>query len=169
MIGELICHKSDKEIRSVLDLGCAGGTLLPVLQERGVQSYIGVDISHAALAEARRAYPSAEYQVGTVENFHSTKSFDLIVLSEVLYYLDFRYVVANVRRCSELLVPGGMLCISLNLRNPKARAIQRKLESQLQYIGGFLYQEKSQIDDRLQRNRECPPYHTFLARINPAA
>lgn len=152
--------------QSALDFGCAGGTLAPVLLSRGFSRYVGIDISQHAIAHAREhiADPRATFEVGVVEQYSGSSPVDLIVLSEVLYYLDFATVGETVLRLVKHLSPNGLLCVSLNL-HPKSQAIQRVLRaSPLDYVRGVLYQEKTGMDTRTRPNAERPPYHTFLLR-----
>lgn len=160
-IATLLAH-SGVVVRSVLDIGCAGATLrneLPYFAK-----YMGVDISQHALGAARAQHPTCDFDHGTVESFVPTQLFDVIVLSEVLYYTDYRDVVANVQRYLQYLNPGGVLCISLNLKNPKARAMERALKSALRYVSGFIYQEKVSMDSVVRKDCARPLYHTYLAR-----
>ena len=73
----------------VLDLGCSTGALTKALAERA-DDVVGVDGSEPALEVARRDAPSSVRWVrgqapGVVEDLGGT--FDLVVLSEVLYFL----------------------------------------------------------------------------------
>lgn len=164
MIGTLLRHKAG-ELASVLDVGCAGGTLFPVLQRLGCSRYVGVDISEVAVAQAAATHRDTEasFVEGTVQSYKAHSSFDVVVLSEVLYYVDFEDIVQHVFRYFGYLNPGGILCISLNLRNPKGRAIHRTLKRHLRYVSGFIYQEKTELDGEVRRNRQRPLFHTFLA------
>lgn len=159
--------------RIALDIGCAGGTLAPVLvRQRDYFRYVGVDISRAAITDARlRAREwnlggrQVEFQEGTAESFVTVEGFDLIILSEILYYVGFSNVLPVLQRLFWNLRPNGIFCISLNLGNPKSRAIQRLIAPHLDYIAGTIQQEKTAMDDRQRTNRERPAYHTFLARM----
>lgn len=163
IIAMLIRHKS-APVRSVLDIGCAAATLAPVLFAHGVERYLGVDISNHSIEAARTAVkdPRAEFRQGTVEGFTSEERFDLIVLSEVLYYIDFQTIDVAIRKHARHLTPSGLMCISLYL-HPKSRAIQRKLVRLGEYVAGFVYQEKVSMDTHTRYiSQERPPFHTFL-------
>jgi ubiquinone/menaquinone biosynthesis C-methylase UbiE len=74
---------------SVLEIGCGSGELLRALEpSRGV----GIDISEAMIAVARRRYPGCEFHVGNAEDpaviERIAGPFDVIVLSDVIGYLE---------------------------------------------------------------------------------
>jgi SAM-dependent methyltransferase len=97
--------------RSALEIGCSIGVFTRRLAER-CDRLLAVDLSAAALARARatcdgltnvtieqRAVP-AEWPEG---------SFDLILVSEVLYFLDAADVARTATRAAASLKPGGCL------------------------------------------------------------
>ncbi|MBS0328223.1 MAG: methyltransferase domain-containing protein [Proteobacteria bacterium] len=163
MIAQLVGHQM-KSPKSVLDIGCAAGSLSAVLLSRGFESYVGVDISPLAVETATKANrdPRVSFELGTAQKFETEKRFDLIVMSEILYYVDIEDIAAVIRTQLARLTPKGALCISLNL-HPKSQAIQRVLGGMLRYVSGFMYQEKTGFDSKIRDNRERPLYHTFLA------
>ncbi len=80
-----------RHYRSALELGCGNGELARHVASR-CDAYTGLDAVPAALAAARRAVPKGRF----VEGFlpcdlpapAGTQGYDLILLSEVLYFLD---------------------------------------------------------------------------------
>jgi SAM-dependent methyltransferase len=100
---------------SVLEVGCGTGHLLAVLKpSRGV----GVDISPAIIDEARARHPDLEFICGDIEDdeFQTrlTGQFDIIVLSDVVGYLDdCQAVFSTLRR---LLAPNGRIIIAYYMR-----------------------------------------------------
>ncbi len=152
--------------KSALDIGCAGGTLATVLLGGEFDTYCGVDISKHSVEAARQNVndPRALFAQGTLEEFQPARQFDVIVLSEVLYYVEFPRVVDALLRYANFLNPDGAFCISLNL-HPQGTAIQRVLAPRLSYVNGLLYQEKARMDTRFRPNRERPLTHTFLATV----
>ena len=77
--------------RSALELGCGNGELARRLAPR-CDAYCGLDAVPAALAAARAAVPSARFVEGylpcALPAAPGGGAHDLIVLSEVLYFLD---------------------------------------------------------------------------------
>lgn len=70
--------------QSVLDVGCGFGDLYPFLREQGFQgSYLGVDFIDELLDVGRKAYPDADLRNADIEDFDSTRRFDLVVASGI--------------------------------------------------------------------------------------
>jgi SAM-dependent methyltransferase len=70
--------------RSILEIGCGSGDLLAALAPvKGV----GVDVSPGMIAEARRRHPELEFVVGAGEEIAFERTFDLIVLSDLIPYV----------------------------------------------------------------------------------
>jgi SAM-dependent methyltransferase len=80
----------------VLMLGCGTGDLLHALRPA---TGVGVDLSPAVLAEARRKYPQLQFEAADADALDALPDapFDVIVLSEVVGYLD------DVQACLERL------------------------------------------------------------------
>jgi SAM-dependent methyltransferase len=83
---------------SVLEIGCGTGDLLHALAPaRGV----GVDISPAMVEIARSKYPSLEFQVGDSEDLPRSGTFDYVILSDVVGYLeDIQKAFEEIRNVS---------------------------------------------------------------------
>jgi SAM-dependent methyltransferase len=70
--------------RSALEIGCGSGDLLAALApHRGV----GVDVSPGMIAAARRRHPELDLVVAAGEEIALDRTFDLIVLSDVIPYV----------------------------------------------------------------------------------
>jgi SAM-dependent methyltransferase len=80
---------------SVLEIGSGGGNLLASLQpSRGV----GVDVSSRMIELARRKFPGLEFHHATGEEFASDETFDAVVLSDLVPYVnDLIDLLKNVR------------------------------------------------------------------------
>jgi hypothetical protein len=80
---------------SVLVIGCGAGELLAALRPgRGV----GIDISPAMIAEARRLHPQYEFHVQDAENLKIEGPFDVVIFSDVIgYFDDIQRAFENVR------------------------------------------------------------------------
>lgn len=96
---------------SALEVGCSIGVLTALLAQR-CDALIAIDASETAIAAARKAdIAKAEFRVGTLPRDFPGGSFDLIMLSEVLYYFveaDLRQVAAQ---CTGALRPNGEIVL----------------------------------------------------------
>lgn len=70
---------------SVLEIGCGTGELL---NEIGCSYKLGIDFSKEMIAEAKKQFPSIEFQLMKAEEITLEKKFDIIILSNLIGYLD---------------------------------------------------------------------------------
>jgi 2-polyprenyl-6-hydroxyphenyl methylase/3-demethylubiquinone-9 3-methyltransferase len=105
----------------MLDLGCGHGLFANLLATSGPEREIlGVDPSAEKLKVARRSsrgLPNVRYQHGRVDDITET-GFDAITILDVLYLLPDEQKLAVLRRCRELLAPGGRLLLKTNDTQP---------------------------------------------------
>lgn len=82
--------------KRVLELGCGDGRLLAALDPA---VGVGIDVSPAMIAQARRHYPSLDFQIADAGDLSSlpAQPFDAIILSDLVGYLD------DVQQCLEKL------------------------------------------------------------------
>jgi len=93
----------------VLDVGCSGGYFLDTMT--GWERY-GVELS-PAYAEVARAKYGSNVTVGGIESCAAPDGFfDCIALQDVLDHTTDP--VATLRRCAELLRPGGLIAIKVH-------------------------------------------------------
>lgn len=93
-----------------LEVGCSIGTLSALLAPR-CGEFLGIDHAEAPLAEARRRCPQGAFHRMAAPGEWPQGRFDLIMLSEVLYYLGFADLHALARRCEDSLAPGGVVLL----------------------------------------------------------
>lgn len=95
---------------SVFEPGCSIGVLSAALAAR-CERLLCIDVSPRAVVSARRrlaSAPHAEVRPGDiVDDWPDGERFDLIVLSEVLYYLDAEALHELIRRLPGSLTPDG--------------------------------------------------------------
>ena len=98
---------------SLLDVGCGVGTIadyLPALD------YTGVDASRKALAIARNRHPGT-FICSDIEGFHIEEKYDVILFSEILYYLEDP--LEQLARYREFLSDEGSMIVSIWLPGPE--------------------------------------------------
>ena len=132
-----------------LEIGCSIGTLSAELAPR-CASFLAVDASSTALDHAARRLahlPAARTRHLTVPDQWPDGSFDLIVVSEVGYYLSPAELAGLFDRIEGALMPGGTLVLC-HWRHPVSGweldgdAVHAAARRQLGWTGGGIYQER---------------------------
>ena len=97
--------------RSALEIGCGNGELARRLAPR-CDAYAGLDAVEAALDAARRAVPEARFVQGFVPCALPDGDHDLIVLSEVLYFLDADAIDALADQIDRRWPGADLVCVT---------------------------------------------------------
>ena len=95
------------------EIGCSIGVLTQQLAAR-CTSLLAVDVATAALARAQERCASlmhVEIRKMTVPQEWPAGTFDMILWSEVLYFLGSESIRAAARRTREALAPGGVVVL----------------------------------------------------------
>ena len=97
----------------ILDVGCGTGILASLLDANSFTYYRGVDASTEAIARAEaRKTEKIHFEVGNIQSYSCSDSFDLIVFEESLYYVCFsRYQL--LLRYARKLRPGGVFIVTV--------------------------------------------------------
>ncbi len=103
---------------------------------------LSVDTSARALAEARRDCADLDhvmFRLASLPEDFPDGTFDLIVLSEVLYYLSRTDLVRVAAQCAKALTPDGeiVLCHWLGETNYPSAATRPRRASSAQWLRGF--------------------------------
>jgi SAM-dependent methyltransferase len=93
---------------SALEVGCSIGVLTERLAER-CDELLAIDVAEAALARARARVPHVTFERREIPEEWPDGAFDLIVCSEVLYYLDEPALERTLDQIDRTLVPTGSL------------------------------------------------------------
>jgi SAM-dependent methyltransferase len=104
---------------TALELGCSIGVFTGLLAPR-CRRLVAIDGSATALSRARRrliAEPAVELVQGRIPEAIPDADYDLVVASEILYYLDQAELDATLARCETVLVPAGRL-VAVHWRSP---------------------------------------------------
>ena len=85
------------KLRRVLDIGCGTGQLAAFLFDHGIEEYVGMDFSPAAIAQARKAAPRARFLVDDARrsDVYSTVAHDVLVCTEVLEHIEDDFAVVS--------------------------------------------------------------------------
>ncbi|WP_421742409.1 PIG-L family deacetylase [Cellulomonas sp.] len=102
----------------VLEVGCGIGVLTAQLAERA-DDLLAVDVSTAAVERARERVPGVRVEVADIASRVPEGLFDLVVLSEVGYYLDRPTLARVLGELRAQLAPGGTL-LACHWRHPVA-------------------------------------------------
>lgn len=95
-IAEKLAERAQRGPFRVLDVGCGNGGLALLLPE--TITYVGLDFSEAALAQARMSVPRGTFILAeATEPPADLGVFDVIVFNEVLYYTDPRKTLPAYR------------------------------------------------------------------------
>jgi SAM-dependent methyltransferase len=98
---------------SILDLGCGTSANLPLLPG-AYRHYHGVDISRKAIKRARSlGRADTSYETADILRYKPRQSYDVILLSEVLYYLPTTKIPGFLRRLSAFLTPAGVIIVQV--------------------------------------------------------
>lgn len=112
LVGHCCLLHAPHHAPTILDVGCGNGGLIRELRMRIPHiDYYGVDISEEAIRVAQEIHPAGTFTVSDAS--HTPKFpvlFDIIILSEVLYYVD---AVSVLKQYRPLLKENGVLVISM--------------------------------------------------------
>lgn len=97
--------------KRVLEIGCATGQLAEQLRQRA-DYVVGLDASEKALDVARARGGEVHWTLGAAPAAIPDGEFDLIVLSEVAYFLDGIELLATLRAVRRQLSPQGEILIA---------------------------------------------------------
>ncbi len=139
----------------VLEIGCGNGELARHLCSC-TDRYVGVDASSIALHAARQAVPNAEF----VERFLPCDlpqgQFELIILSEVLYFLDKTGLDALSKQIRHRWPSAQLLCV--NYLGPSGNELQGE-EAFVHFVHtlGSRYHHESVLINELYRIDRLAP------------
>ncbi len=110
-----------RRFRSALELGCATGVLTAALAERA-DDVLGTDISAAPLERAAHRAPTARFVQAALPSEWPDGRWDLVVMSEVGYYLSPADLDATIDRVLDSLDDDGVL-VACHWRHPDDEAV----------------------------------------------
>jgi trans-aconitate methyltransferase len=121
----LMAALPNERYRRAFEPGCAAGALTELLSGR-CDEVLAVERNPVALAAARRALagqPHVRFARRVVPGWWPDGRFDLVVLSELAYYLDDDPLALLFDRARGCLAPGGTLA-AVHWRHPVAEHVR---------------------------------------------
>ncbi len=109
----------------ILDLGCGPGNTANELAETAYTTYVGVDISEAALAKATRRTKENgragknSFACSDFLGYRPTQEFDVILFRESMYHVPLGKVKALLEQFSKYLKDDGVFIVRMNITDGK--------------------------------------------------
>jgi SAM-dependent methyltransferase len=110
-----IIIKHTKNINaSIIDAGCGSGGLLQFLQDRGMKSLMGIDLSKYAVDICKEKGLEVEKgDILNLTNLFPEKSADIIVSNDVMYFLSKEEQKHVINSAFRILRPEGLFVLNL--------------------------------------------------------
>ena len=122
IINTILDNAGVTEGKTVLDVACGTGVLIPDYRKRKVASVTGIDISPKMAELARAKFPQPEVRIlcGDVETTDFGEKFDCIVIYNAFPH--FPDPERLIKTLSGLLKPGGTLTVAHGMSREKIDA-----------------------------------------------
>jgi SAM-dependent methyltransferase len=140
--GDCVYSHLEKYARGgdILDLGCGPGNTANELSSDAYGSYIGVDISEAALAKAvkrtaengrseKNAFVCSDFL-----GYRPTKEFDIILFRESMYHIPYGQVLEILEKYSKSLKKDGVFIVRLYAGDHRPGKIKYRVKRKLDLI-----------------------------------
>jgi SAM-dependent methyltransferase len=125
---------------NILDLGCGPGNTANELAANVYKSYIGVDISEAALAKAvKRTQESNRSGKNSFVNsdfleYEPTQQFDIILFRESMYHIPYGQVMLILRKFSKHLKSTGVFIVRLYAGDHRPGVVKTRVTAKIDLI-----------------------------------
>lgn len=103
--GAIIEPDSFWKDKSIIDVGCCEGLLYPLLKEKGISRYVGIDNSPEYIEKAREWFPDIEFRLGDLRDVHD--KFDIAVSFSTLHIFDdkeFEKVIGHYSKICKIFI-----------------------------------------------------------------
>ena len=146
---------------NILDLGCGPGNTANELTSDAYKTYIGVDISAAALEKAvRRTKENGRadknsFVVSDFLGYAPTQDFDIILFRESLYHVPYGQVKPILDKYSKHLKPDGVFIVRLYAGDERPGVIKPRVIRKMDLI-------KNNFDIVEYRRFDTPALPTVL-------
>lgn len=125
-----------RRYRRTLELGCSIGVLSAMLARRSTR-LVGIDCAPTAIDRARqRNIPNAEFLLGQLPDDLPLRAFDLIVASEVLYYLEIPQICRLARLLRQRSPGADCVMVAYSGRTEAPLTGQSATRAFLRALGG---------------------------------
>jgi SAM-dependent methyltransferase len=125
---------------NILDIGCGPGNTANELAASVYQSYVGVDISEAALLKAvKRSLDNGRAAKNSFVNsdflgYQPTQEFDIILFRESLYHVPYGQVLPILKKFSKNLKRTGVFIVRLYAGDHRPGVIKRRVTAKIDLI-----------------------------------
>jgi SAM-dependent methyltransferase len=125
---------------NILDLGCGPGNTANELAASAYKTYIGVDISEAALEKAtKRTQENGREGKNSFVNsdflsYHPVLQFDVILFRESLYHIPYGQVLPILKKFSKNLKNTGVFIVRLYAGDHRPGVIKTRVKAKLDLI-----------------------------------
>jgi len=146
---------------NILDLGCGPGNTANELSADAYRSYVGVDISEAALAKAvKRTAENGRSEKNSFVcsdflGYRPTKEFDIILFRESMYHIPYGQVSEILEKYSKSLKKSGVFVVRLYAGDHRPGKIKHRVKRKLELI-------KREFDIVESRQYDTPGLPTVL-------
>ena len=146
---------------TILDLGCGPGNTANELAADAYRTYIGVDISEAALAKAvKRTQENGRTEKNSFVcsdflGYKPTQEFDIILFRESLYHVPYGQVKPILDKYSQHLKASGVFIVRLYAGDSRPGNIKRRVVRKMDLI-------KREFDVLESRRFETPALPTVM-------
>jgi len=145
----------------ILDLGCGPGNTANELSADVYRSYVGVDISEAALAKAvKRTTENGRSEKNSFVcsdflGYAPNKEFDIILFRESMYHIPYGQVLEILEKYSKSLKKSGVFVVRLFAGDHRPGKIKYRVQRKLDLI-------KREFDIVESRQYDTPGFPTVL-------
>jgi len=115
------------EPQAVVELGASNGYRVAELQRKYNCKSVAVDVSAAAVAAGREAFPAVEFALGPVYEVPVRRQFDLVIVNFVLHWVQRSNLMRAAAEIDRLLAPSGFLALGDFLPSSNVRVPYRHL------------------------------------------
>lgn len=121
VFGHLVRNAPIRPGTRLLDLGCGQGLVAALLAAAGIDARVtGIDLMEREVARARAAAPGARFIAGDIAKAEFPPA-DVVLILDVLHYLDRRAQADVLRRVRAALDAGGTLYVRVADAAPTLR------------------------------------------------